>query len=127
LQDNIRGNVVAERGGKTEKFLERDFDVRLWIFVLQRAVGLWKDAIAEEKMNGLVEGKPTFFDEMEGSQSERELKHGLHRWMSVGIEIAVERRMRHPAGHGNFAMRVGRDSADLLLEVGLSADGKREE
>jgi hypothetical protein len=127
LQDNIRGNVVAERCGKTEELLEWDFDVRVWIFVLQRAVGLRKDAIAEEKMNGLVEGKPTFLDEMEGSQSEGEFKHGLHGWMSVGIEITVERRMRHPAGHGDFTMCVGGDSAHLLLEIGLSAYGKREE
>jgi hypothetical protein len=124
LQNNVCGDVVTERGGKAEKLLQRDFDVRIWIFVLQRAVGFGKDAIAEEKMNRLVERKSTLFDEMESSHREREFEHGLHGWMCVGIEIAIEGRVRNRAGYGNFAMRVSGDSADLLLEVGLSADGK---
>ncbi len=77
LQHHVRGNVVAERGGETEEFLERDLDVRFWIFVLQRAVGLGKDAVAQEKMNGLIEGESSFFHEMKGSERERELEDGL--------------------------------------------------
>ena len=121
MQDDVSGDVVTERCGKVEKFLERNFDVGFRIFVLQRAVGIGKDAIAEEKMNGLVDGEFTLFDEMERGDGERELEDRLHGRMSVRFEIAVEGGMGERTGDGNFATRVGGDSVDFLLKVGLRA------
>lgn len=119
LQNHIRRDVVAERGREAEKFLERNLDAGVRIFFLQGAVGVGQDAVAEEKIHWLIEGKSTLFDEVESGEGERELKDGLHGWMGVGIEIAVEGGVRKRAGDGDFAVSVRGDSAELLLKSGL--------
>ena len=94
MEDNVRGDVVAERGGEAKEFLQGNIDVRFRIFVLERTIGVRKDAIAEEKADGLVERKSILFDNVERRYRERKFEDRFHRRMRVRVEIAVECGMR---------------------------------
>ena len=85
-----------------------------------------KDAVGWQKSGGLVQRQRAFFDEIKRGDNEREFENGLHRRVRVRIEIAIQRRFRQRAGYGDFAMGVGGNRADLLLERRLLERGSGE-
>lgn len=122
--NQVSSGVVAERDRETQEFAQRKVNPGLRIFILQRTMGMRKDAIAGEKADGLVERKFALFDEIQSGDGERKFEDRLHRRMGVGIEVAVQRRVRQRAGYGNFALGVSGYHANLLLQGGLGISKK---
>lgn len=75
----------------------------------------------------MVERELSLLDQMQHGEDERELEDGLHGRVRVGIEVAVERGAGQGTGDGDFAVGVGGDGVDLLLEGLLREGGGGEE
>ncbi len=127
LQD-LCGGVVALADGVLEEVAEGDVDVRVGVLVGEGAEG-FGDAIGGEEAEGAIErdgngfagslaGELAEVGEVEDGEAERVLEHGLHGWVVVRVQVAVEGGAGKEAGDGDGALGVLRDGGDLLLEGG---------
>jgi hypothetical protein len=64
---------------------------------------------------------------MENGEGERVFVHGLHGWVVVRIEVAVEGGAGKKAGDGNGSLGGLGDGGDFGLERCLAQEGEWEE
>src|SRR5215475_11303424 len=124
-QHEVGGSVIAFRNGEAKEFAERNIHIRVWIFVLKRAVRYGMEQIAWKKPNGLIECEFSLFDEMQSVKRDWQLEDRLHRWMGMRLEIAIQRRAGKRACDGNLAMCIGCDFANFVVQRSLCGERKR--
>ena len=98
-----------------KKFAQWHVDIRIRILLLERAPDLRQNAVGRPERNRLVELEFSLFDEVQGCHGQRGFEDGLHRRMSVRIEIAVEACAGKRARDRYFPVGLGRDGGDFLL------------